>query len=91
VADRASTFRTGGAGWWVTLAVTIGAAAALAGTALDLQTLWVALAAGAVGAVLPASLDSRRRRRHAVQRDEDRPAAAPANRERAGSAPAQRA
>jgi Flp pilus assembly protein TadB len=90
VADRAPAFRTGGAGWWVTLAVMIGAAAALAGTALQLQTLWVAIAAGAVGAVLPAYLDGRRRRRHA-RSEQDRPVAAPAQRERTGSAPAQRA
>ena len=60
--ERASTFRTGGAGWWVTLAVTIGATAALVGTALGVRTLWVAIAAGAVAAVLPAYLDRRRRR-----------------------------
>ena len=28
MAERASTFRTGGAGWWLTLGVAIGAAAA---------------------------------------------------------------
>jgi hypothetical protein len=63
VPEPASPFRTGGAGWWLVIAVAIGAAAALVGTALDLETLWVAIAAGALAAVLPATLDGRRRRR----------------------------
>jgi membrane protein implicated in regulation of membrane protease activity len=62
VPEPASPFRTGGAGWWLVIAVAIGAAAALVGTALDLETLWVAIAAGALAAVLPAYLDGRRRR-----------------------------
>ena len=81
MAERASTFRTGGAGWWLTLGVAIGAAAALVGLALDAEILWVALAAGAVAAVLPAFLDRRKRRRVAERR---------AARPRSASAPAQR-
>ncbi|HUR86369.1 MAG TPA: hypothetical protein VMY78_13590 [Solirubrobacteraceae bacterium] len=63
MAERASAFRTGAAGWWLTLAITIGATAALVGVVLDLETLWVAIGAGVVAAVLPAVLDERRRRR----------------------------
>jgi hypothetical protein len=93
VPERASAFRTGGAGWWLTLAVTIGAAAALAGTALGLATLPVAIAAGVVAAVLPAYLDGRRRHRQTAQRPDDRaaPAQRDRDRERPRSAPAQRA
>jgi hypothetical protein len=93
VPERASTFRTGGAGWWVTLAVAIGATAALAGTAFGVPTLWVAIAAGAVAAVLPAYLDRRRRRRSAARLGDERGASAPARHgnDRRASAPAQRA
>ncbi len=68
MAERASTFRTGGAGWWLTAGVAIGAAAALVGIALDLEILWVAIAAGIVAAVLPAYLDRRKRRGRAERR-----------------------
>jgi hypothetical protein len=74
--SRGSTFRTGGAGWWLTLAVAIGATAALLGTVLGISPVYVAVAAGVVAAVLPHQLDRRRRRRVG---------------ERQGSAPAQRA
>ncbi len=47
----------------MTLAITIGATAALVGVVLGLETLWVAIGAGVVAAVLPAVLDERRRRR----------------------------
>jgi Flp pilus assembly protein TadB len=80
VAERASTFRTGGAGWWLTLGVAIGAAAALVGIALHLEILWVAIAAGAVAAVLPAYLDRRKRRRGAARRRAVRPPSASAQR-----------
>jgi membrane associated rhomboid family serine protease len=79
VPDGKSTFRTGGAGWWLTLAVTIGATAALVGLALGLPTLWVASAAGVVAGVLPAYLD-RRQRRQRTQRRAARRASAPAQR-----------
>ncbi len=68
MAERASAFRTGAAGWWLVLAVTIGATAALIGVALGLETLWVAIGAGVVAAVLPAVLDERRRRRERAPR-----------------------
>jgi hypothetical protein len=56
-------------------AAAIGAAAALVGTALDLEILWVALAAGALAAVLPAYVDGRRRRRPAPPPRRTEPAA----------------
>jgi membrane protein implicated in regulation of membrane protease activity len=97
VAERASTFRTGGAGWWVTLAVLIGALAALAGTALGLQTLPVAIAAGVLAAVLPHVLDRRKQRRRSSERraetgrDQPQPQARTAAEQRRRSAPPQRA
>jgi hypothetical protein len=85
--SRGSTFRTGGAGWWLTLVIAIGAIAALLGTALGVAPLWVAIAAGVVAAVLPHQLDRRSRsRRRRSRRGSKRHRS-----EQRGSAPAQRA
>jgi|1186.fasta_scaffold680070_2 hypothetical protein len=84
MASRGSTFRTGGAGWWLTLALAIGVIAALLGLALRIAPLWVAIAAGLVAAVLPHQLDRRRRRGRSVgaskQPDSGETASAPAQR-----------
>jgi hypothetical protein len=77
VPERASTFRTGGAGWWLSLAFAIGAASALVGTALGLEVLWVAVAAAIVAAVLPAYLDGRKRRGRAEGRAAEPRSASP--------------
>ena len=74
MASRGSTFRTGGAGWWLTLAVAIGATAALAGTLFGIAPAWVAVAAGLVAAVLPHWLDRRVRRRRVARRRASAPA-----------------
>jgi Flp pilus assembly protein TadB len=54
--------------WWLLLVVAIGAGAALAGVYAGLAQVWVALAAGALGAVLPTYLDERLRRRELIRR-----------------------
>jgi hypothetical protein len=79
--SRGSTFRTGGAGWWLTLVIAIGATAALLGTLLGVAPVWVAAAAGVIAGVLPDQLDRRRRRRRRRV----------AGRRARGSAPPQRA
>jgi Flp pilus assembly protein TadB len=54
--------------WWLLLVVAIGAGTALVGVYAGLAQVWIAVAAAALGAVLPTCLDERLRRRELVRR-----------------------
>jgi drug/metabolite transporter (DMT)-like permease len=56
--------------WWLLLVVAIGAGTALVGVYAGIAQVWVAVAAAALGAVLPTCLDERLRRRELARRRE---------------------
>jgi hypothetical protein len=63
MADDRTSPSTSRALWWLLLVLVIGACAALVGVSAELSPVWVAIAAGAIAAVLPPYLDERLRRR----------------------------
>lgn len=66
--DRKTRPSRSRATWWTLLVIAIGAGAALVGVSAGLAPVWVAIAAGALAAVLPPYLDERLRRREVVER-----------------------